>query len=98
MESLAKDALLNAQNNEPLSIVRLQVVASFLMTKFSETPNPKISHLIVRHLHLLIEHPDVAQFPDSRESYLQLQGQWQRTTEMLLRQRESNESTRQSKH
>jgi hypothetical protein len=89
MESLDKEALLDAQNNEPLSIVKLQVVASFLMTKFSETPDPKISHLIVRHIRLLIEHPDVDQYPDCIESYLQIQRQWQRTTERLLEQSES---------
>lgn len=98
MESLTQDALLNAGTNEPLSIVKLQVIASFLMTIFNETPNPKISHLIVRHFHLLIVHPDVAQFPDCTESYLRLKRQWQRTTEMLLEQRKSDKPTYQHMH
>lgn len=98
MELIDKEEISNAQNGESLSIVKLQVVASFLMTKFYETPNPKISHLVVRHLRLLIEHPDVTQFPDCKENYLQIQRRWQRTTEMLLDQRESDKSTYESMH
>ena len=62
------------------------------MTKFSHAPSPKLSHLLVSQLYLLIEHPDVTQFPDCKECYLQLQKQWQQTTDTLLEQRKNPDS------
>ncbi len=98
MSTLTKKNIPNTQETEPLSIVKQQLVVSVLMTKFSQDPNPKLSHLLVSQLYLLIEHPEVNRFPDCKQCYLELQKEWQQTTEMLLGQREKQADGSHSVH
>lgn len=77
------------QNAEDASLVKLHAKLCFLMTQFLSHECPKLSQFIVRHLSLMIEHPEVADSTDCRTVYLQLQQHWQNITSSLLEQRKT---------
>lgn len=56
------------------------------MTKFHYHQCPKLAQFIVRHIHLLLEQPEIKNDTNSRTLYLQLLGQWQKITATLLEQ------------
>lgn len=69
-----------APHPDDLSWVKLHTVACFLMTQFQQQPSAQLGQFIVRHIALLIEHPDTANAAQCRELYLKLLGQWQDIT------------------
>lgn len=86
------------QNNDDLPFVKLHATLCFLMTQFLSHQCPKLSQFIVRHLSLMIEHPEVADSVDSRTLYLQLQQHWQNITGSLLEQRKAVAANRKTIH
>jgi hypothetical protein len=76
-----------AQNGEELSFVKLHATLCFLMTKFQHHQCPQLAQFIVKHIALMIEHPEVAHLAECRTLYLQLMEQWQHITSTLLEQR-----------
>jgi hypothetical protein len=61
-------------------------MACVLMTKFHYHQCPKLAQFIVRHIHLLLEQPEIKNDTNSRTLYLQLLEQWQKITATLLEQ------------
>jgi hypothetical protein len=57
------------------------------MTQFLSHEFPRLSQFIVRHLSLMIAHPEVSHSPDCRTMYLRLQQHWQKIAESLLEKR-----------
>lgn len=86
------------QNSDELSFVKLHATLCFLMTKFHYHQCPQSAQFIVRHISLMIEHPDVADLANSRTLYLQLQQQWQNITGSLLEQRKVAGTNRKTIH
>lgn len=77
----------DTQTGEDLSLVKLHATLCVLMTQFLSHQCPKLSQFIVRHLSMMITHPEVSSSTDCRAMYLQLQQHWQKITESLLEQR-----------
>ena len=86
------------KNTDDLSFVKLHSTLCFLMTKFHHQQCPQLSQFIVRHISLLIEHPDVAGLANCQIMYLQLLQQWQNITASLLEQRKSLATDRKNIH
>jgi hypothetical protein len=57
------------------------------MTQFHKDQCTKLAHFIVSHIHLVIEHPDLADSSNCKTLYLQLLQQWQNITAALLEKR-----------
>jgi hypothetical protein len=76
--------LINEINNADLSFVKLHSNLAFLMTRFHQHQCPKLAHIIVKHIFLLLEHPDLANFPHCRSIYLQQIPEWQKITLSLF--------------
>ena len=74
-------------NMEDLSFVKLHSTLCFLMTRFHKNQCPKLALFIVRHIGMVIEHPDAVHSPDGRTLYLQLLQQWQNIIATILEQR-----------
>ena len=74
-------------SDDYLSFVKLHSTLCFLMTQFHKQHCPKLAHFIVRHIRLVIEHPDVVDSCNSKTLYLQLLQEWQSITAALLEQR-----------
>jgi len=65
----------------------LHAATCLLMTQFINGRHcPKLAHLIVQQLSSLLTHPELEQFPDSRNMYQQLLEHWQKVTALLLEQ------------
>ena len=73
------------EKTDNLSFVKLHSTLCFLMAQFHKDQCPKLSHFIVSHFRLVIEHPDVVDSPSCRTLYIQLLQQWQNITIALLR-------------
>ncbi|WP_411727849.1 hypothetical protein [Methyloglobulus sp.] len=56
------------------------------MTRFHKDQCPKLAVFIVRHIRLVLEHPDVVNAPSCRMMYLQLLEQWQYIAATVLEQ------------
>ncbi|MDD2802257.1 MAG: hypothetical protein PHE96_12445 [Methylococcales bacterium] len=66
---------------------QLHAATCLLMTQFINGRHcPKLAHLIVQQLSSLLAHPELEQFPDSRNMYQQLLEHWQKVTALLLEQ------------
>jgi len=76
-------------NMEDLSFVKLHSTLCFLMTWFHKNQCPKLVLFIVKHIGMVIEHPDAFDFPDGRTLYLQLLQQRQNITATILEQRQN---------
>jgi len=85
LNSLA--TLIKEKKTDDLSFVKLHSTLCFLMTRFHKDQCPKLAHFIVRHIRLVIEHPDVVDSCNSKTLYLQLLQEWQSITAALLEQR-----------
>lgn len=72
---------------DALSFVKLHSTLCFLMTRFHKDQSPQLAQFIVRHIHLVIDHPDVIDSDSARNLYLGLLQQWQHITATLLEQR-----------
>jgi hypothetical protein len=77
------------KNTDDLSFVKLHSTLCFLMTKFQSHQCPQLGQFIIRHISLMIEHPNVADIANCRTLYLQLLQQWQNITGSLLEQRKT---------
>jgi hypothetical protein len=75
------------ESTDDLSFVKLHSILCFLMTRFHKEQCPKLAHLIVSHIRLVIEHTDVVDSHNCRTLYLGLLQQWQNITVALLEQR-----------
>jgi len=72
---------------EKIELIRLHAATCFSMTQFINGHHcPKLGHLIVRQLSLLVAHPDLEDASASRDMYLQLLEHWQKVTSHLLEQ------------
>jgi hypothetical protein len=72
---------------EKTELIRLHAATCFSMTQFINGHHcPKLAHLIVRQLSLLVAHPDLEAVSASRDMYLQLLEHWQKVTSHLLEQ------------
>jgi hypothetical protein len=74
---------------DELSFVKLHSTLCFLMTRFHKEQSPQLAQFIVRHMHLVIDHPDVIDSDSARNLYLGLLQQWQHITTILLERRTS---------
>lgn len=86
------------KNADDVSFIKLHSTLCFLMTKFHSHQCPQLSQFIVRHISLMIEHPDVTDIADCRTLYLQLLQQWQNITGVLLEQRKKLAANKQTVH
>jgi hypothetical protein len=80
-------ALIKENKTDDISFVKLHSTLCFLITRFIKDQCPKLAYFIVRHIRLVIEHPDVAASPDCKRLYIQLLEQWQLITAIVLEQR-----------
>jgi hypothetical protein len=80
------------KNNDEMSLSKLHSMACVLMTKFHYHQCPKLAQFIVRHLHLLLEQPEIKNDVNSRTLYLQLLEQWQKITAALLEQTQQKDA------
>lgn len=85
-------------SEEVLSFIKLHSTLCFLMTRFQQHQCPQLSQFIVRHISLLVEHPDVASLANCQALYLQQLQQWQNITAALLAQKKSLTVDRKSIH
>lgn len=96
---LRNDATLSSEEqNIDTSFVKLHSTLCFLMTKFYHHQCPQLAQFIVRHISLMIEHPNVADVANCRTLYLQLLQQWQNITGSLLEQRKIVATTKKIIH
>jgi hypothetical protein len=65
------------KNTDELSFIKLHSTLCLLMTQFHKHQCPKLAHFIIRHIRLVIEHPNVADSCNSKTLYLQLFQEWQ---------------------
>ncbi|MDO9212812.1 MAG: hypothetical protein Q7U23_03135 [Methylococcales bacterium] len=87
---MEQNITLSEENNtDKASFIKLNSTLCFLMTKFNSHQCPQLSQFIVKHIALLVEHPDVASSANCQTLYLQLLQQWQSITTSLLEQRKS---------
>jgi len=81
--------MLDKRINVPMQpeLSQLHATTCLLMTQFINGRHcPKLAHLIVQQLSSLLTHPELEQFPDSRNMYQQLLEHWQKITVLLLEQ------------
>lgn len=91
-------ALIKENKTDDISFVKLHSTLCFLITRFVKDKRPQLAYFIVRHIRLVIEHPDVVGSPDCRRLYIQLLEQWQLITAMMLEQRRSLEENQKTTH
>lgn len=70
LDSLA--TLIKEKKTDDISFVTLHSPLCFLMTRFHKDQCPKLAYLIVKHIRLVIVHPDVVASPSCRDLYLGL--------------------------
>ncbi|MFZ2452391.1 MAG: hypothetical protein WAW36_17935 [Methylovulum miyakonense] len=74
--------------SDKTELIRLHSATCLSMTQFINGHHcPKLSHLIVQQLSLLVAHPDLERVSNSRDIYQQLLEHWQKVTAYLLEQR-----------
>ncbi len=86
------------KNTDDLSFIKLHSTLCFLITKFHSHQCPQLAQFIVRHISLLVEHPNVTETENCRTLYLQLMQQWQDITGSLLEQRKKLATNRKTLH
>lgn len=96
LDSIA--TLIKEKKTDDLSFVKLHSTLCFLITRFHKDQCPKLAHFIVRHIRLVIEHPDVINSPSCRNLYIQLLEQWQYITATVLEQRRNLAEEHKSTH
>lgn len=68
-------------------LIRLHSATCLSMTQFINGHHcPKLAHLIVHQLSLLVTHPELEYVSASREMYQKLLEHWQKVTAFLLEQ------------
>lgn len=90
--------LIKEKKTDDISFVKLHSTLCFLITRFIKNQCPKLAYFIVRHIRLVIEHPDVAASPDCRRLYIQLLEQWQLITAIVLEQRKNIDEENKTTH
>jgi hypothetical protein len=91
-------ALIKENKTNDISFVKLHSTLCFLITRFVKDKCPKLAYFIVRHIRLVIQHPDVAASPDCRRLYIQLLEQWQLITAIVLEQRRNIDEDNKATH
>jgi hypothetical protein len=71
---------------EPLSLAQLHVILCVLMTRFYTNSSAKTAQIIVSHLRLVMEHPEIRKSDEHLFLYHDLFLHWLKTTHKLLRQ------------
>ncbi|MDO9105948.1 MAG: hypothetical protein Q7U57_13425 [Methylovulum sp.] len=73
--------------SEKTELTSLHAATCLSMTQFINGHHcPKLAHLIVHQLRLLVGHPELEHSPASREMYQKLLTHWQEVTAYLLEQ------------
>jgi hypothetical protein len=76
------------QAAEKGELARLHAATCLSMTQFINGHQyPKLAHMIVRQLNLLLTHPELEPVSNTRAMYLQLLEHWQKIAVQLLEQR-----------
>jgi hypothetical protein len=76
------------QPAEKGELARLHAATCLSMTQFINGHQcPKLAHMIVRQLNLLLTHPELEPVSNTRDMYLQLLEHWQKIAAQLLEQR-----------
>jgi hypothetical protein len=96
--NLSTSAVTEPSDNQEVSFVKLHATLCFLMTQFHSHQCPKLKQFIVRHLSLMIEHPQVANSAEAKTLYLQLQQQWQTISPTVLQQVKSERKAATTLH
>jgi len=72
---------------ERAELISLHAATCLSMTQFINGHHcPKLAHLIVRQLSLLVAHPELEPVSGSRDMYRQMLEHWQKVTAYLLEQ------------
>lgn len=80
-------------NAEKSELARLHAATCLSMTQFINGHQcPKLAHMIVRQLNLLLTHPELEPVSNPRDMYLQLLEHWQKIAAQLLEQRDTGKA------
>lgn len=90
--------LIKEQKADALLLLKLHSTLCFLMTRFHTDQCPKLAQFIVRHLGLVIDHPEVVDSPECQKLYIGLQQQWQSITAALLEPKQAISRTNSITH